>query len=65
MELSDFEDRKLAEAVRAHVWEGHCYCLSDYNCYAPSCIACANHQEEGHRRDCWLAPLLISNGPDA
>lgn len=50
---------KLEQAVLDHVWDGHCYCLSDYNCGEPSCIACGEHQENGHSQHCWLAPLLI------
>jgi hypothetical protein len=49
---------KLEKAVRENEWRGFCYCLSDYNCSLPTCIACHEHQEEGHAADCWLASLL-------
>lgn len=55
-----YKDRLLAEVLK-HRWEGMCYCLSDYNCMEPSCLACHNHRDEGHEANCWLA-LLLDDG---
>jgi hypothetical protein len=51
-------DQWLEKAVRENMWSGLCWCLTDYSCALPACIACHEHQEEGHAADCWLAPLL-------
>jgi hypothetical protein len=55
---------ELEKAVRDHMWEGICMCLSDYCCSEPACIACHWHKEDGHEKDCWLAKILDTKGEE-